>query len=73
MQNVTIVSLYLEPDNFLWYQWLCDSKREYIISWSIFKEELIAHYGDININTFFSQLVNLKQKGPITENIKQFL
>ena len=72
MQKVTIASLYLEPDQFVWYQWLCDHKRESIISWSIFTEELIAHYGDINSNTFFSQLVNLKQEGPVTDHIKQF-
>ena len=28
--------------------------------------------GDINRNTFFSQLVNLKQKGSVTDHIKQF-
>ena len=33
---------------------------------------MIAHCGDINNNTFFNQLVNLKQKGPVTEHIKQF-
>ena len=35
-QNVTIASLYLEPDQFVWYQWLSDRKKnDYIISWSI--------------------------------------
>ena len=53
MQKVTIASLYLEIDHFVWYQWICDHKKEYIISWSIFTEELIAHYGDMNIDTFF--------------------
>ena len=72
LQKVTIASLYLEPDQFVWYQWLCDRKKDSIISWSIFIEELIAHYGDINNNTFFIQLVNLKQKGSVTEHIKQF-
>ena len=71
-QKVTIASLYLEPDQFVWYQWICDYKNDSIISWSIFKEELIAHYGDVNRNTFFSQLVNLKQKGSVTDHIKQF-
>ena len=33
---------------------------------------MIAHYGDINNNTFFIQLVNIKKKGPVTEYIKQF-
>ena len=72
LQKVTIASLYLELDQFVWYQWLCDRKKDSIISWSIFTEELIAHYGDINNNTLFSQLVNLKQKGPVTEHINQF-
>lgn len=44
---------------------------DFVISWFIFIEELIAHYGDININTFFSQLVNLSQKCSITNHIKQ--
>ena len=33
---------------------------------------MISHYGDINRNTFFSQSVNLKQKGSVTDHIKQF-
>ena len=72
MQKITIASLYLDPDQFVWYQWLCDCKKYSIISWSIFTEELIAHYGDINSNTFFIQLVSLEQKGPVIEHIKQF-
>ena len=72
MQNVTIAALYLEPYQFVWYQWICDRKKESIISCSIFTEELIAHYGDVNINTFFSQLVNLNKKGSVTNHIKQF-
>ena len=69
---VTIVALYLEHYQFMWYQWLYEHKKDSIFSWSTFTEELIAHYGDINNNTLFSQLVNLKQKGPVTEHIKQF-
>ena len=72
MQKVTIGSLYLELEQFVWYQWICDYKNESIISCYIFIEELIAHYGDINSNTFFSELVNLNQKSPVTEHIKQF-
>ena len=72
MQKVTIASLYLEPDYFVWYQCLCDRKKESIIYCSIFTEALISHYGDTNINTFFSQLVNIKQKGSVTDHIKQF-
>ena len=26
LQNVTIASLYLEPEQFVWYQWLCEHK-----------------------------------------------
>ena len=33
---------------------------------------MIAHYGDINRNTIFIQLINLKQRGLVTEHIKQF-
>ena len=72
MGKVTIASLYLEHHQFVWCQWMYDRKNVSIISWSIFTEEFIAHYGDINRNTFFSQLVNLKQKGPVTKHIKQF-
>jgi hypothetical protein len=35
-------------------------------------DELISHYGDVKSNTFFSPLINLRQKGPITEYIQQF-
>jgi hypothetical protein len=34
-------------------------------------EEMIAHYEDTRRNTF-SQLINLKQKGSITEHIENF-
>ena len=70
LHNVTIAALYLENDQFVWYQWLCERRKDYIISWSIFMDELIEHYGDIKINTFFSQLINIWKKGPLTENIK---
>ena len=46
-------------------------KKDTIISWSIFTEELISYHDDKN-NTFFSQLVNLKQKGLVAEHIQQF-
>jgi hypothetical protein len=64
LQKVPIASLYLENDQFVWYQWLCERKNNYIISWSIFMDELISHYGDIKSNTFFSQLINLQTKRP---------
>ena len=38
MQKVTIASLYLELDQFVWYQWICDHKKESNISWYIFTE-----------------------------------
>jgi hypothetical protein len=70
LQKVTIASLYLEPKQFVWYQWLCEHKNDTIISWSIFTEKLISYHDDKN-NTFFSQLVNLKQKGLVAEHIQQ--
>ena len=38
----------------------------------IFMQEMIAHYEVTRINTFFSQLINLKQKGYVTEHIENF-
>jgi len=35
-------------------------------------EEMIAHYEDTKSNTFFSQLINLKQKGSMMEHIEDF-
>ena len=35
-------------------------------------EEIIAHYEDTRSNTFFSQFINLKQKGSVTKNIENF-
>jgi len=35
-------------------------------------EEMIAHYEDTKNNTFFSQLINLKQKGLVGEHIEDF-
>jgi hypothetical protein len=72
LQKVLIASLCLENDQFVWYQWLCERKNKYIISWSIFIEESISHHGDIKSNTLFSQLINIRQKGPITKRIQQF-
>ena len=60
LQKVTITSLYLEPEQFVWYRCLCNRKNNSVISWSIFTEELIAHYEDPKSNNFFSQLINLK-------------
>jgi hypothetical protein len=33
---------------------------------------MIAHYEDTRSNTFFSQLINLKKKGSVTEHIEKF-
>jgi hypothetical protein len=33
-------------------------------------DDLISHYGDIKRNTFFSQLINLRKKVPITKHIQ---
>ena len=35
-------------------------------------KELIAHYEDSKRNAFFSQLINLKQKGSMVDNIEEF-
>jgi hypothetical protein len=69
-QMVRIVSLYLEPNQFVWYRWLCSRKS--LVTWKIFTEEMIAHYEDTRSNTFFSQLINLKKKGSVTEHIENF-
>jgi hypothetical protein len=69
-QKVRIASLYLEPNQFVWYQWLCSIKS--LVTWTIFTKEMIAHYEDTRSNTFFSQLINLKQKGSVTDHIENF-
>jgi uncharacterized protein YlaN (UPF0358 family) len=43
-QKVHIASLYLEPNQFVWYRWLCSCKS--LVTWKIFTEEMIAHYED---------------------------
>jgi len=35
-------------------------------------EEMIAHYEDIKGNTFFRQLINIKQKGSMAKHIDKF-
>jgi hypothetical protein len=64
LQKLPIASLYLENDQFVSYQWLCEIKNNYLISWSIFMDELISHCGDIKRNTFFIQLINIQKKRP---------
>jgi hypothetical protein len=51
-QKVLIVSLYLEPNQFVWYRWLCSRKS--LLTWKILMEEMIANYEDTRRNTFFS-------------------
>jgi len=70
LQKVHIASSYLEPDQFLWYKGLC-SRRPLVMS-STFKEEMIAHYEDTMRNTFFNQLINLKQKCSMVQHIEDF-
>jgi hypothetical protein len=69
-QKVRISSLYLEPNKFSWYRRLCYHKS--LITWIIFTEEMIAHYEDTRSNTFFSELINLKEKGSVIEHIENF-
>ena len=69
-QKVGIVTLYLEPNQFVWYRWFCSRKQ--IVTWTIFMEEMIAHYENTKRNTFFIQLINLKQKGSMVEHIDDF-
>ena len=70
LQKVCIAANYLEPNQFLWYKWICSHKP--LVTWSIFTEEMIAHYEDKKRNTFFSQLINLKQKCSMEEHIEDF-
>ena len=44
LQKVHISSLYLEPDQFIWYKGLCSRKT--LVTWSILMEEMISHYED---------------------------
>ena len=53
LQKVCIASSYLEPDQFLWYKGVCSSKQ--LVTWSIFMEEMIAHYEDTKSNTFLRE------------------
>ena len=69
-QKARISSLYLEPNQFVWYRWIFSRKS--LFTWTIFTEEMIEHYEDTRINTFFIQLINLNQKGSVTEHIENF-
>ena len=71
LKKVTIAYLYLEHQLFVWYQWLCEDKKNTIISWSIFIEELIAYHDYFKSNSFFTQFINLKKKGLVIVHIQQ--
>ena len=60
LQKVAIASLYLEPQQFVWYQWLYECKKKTIISWSIFTEESIEYHDDVKSKSLFNQLINLR-------------
>ena len=69
-KKVHIASLYLELDQFVWYQWICSHKPT--VTCLIFMNEMISHYEDTKRNTLFSQLIILKQKGSMEEHIEDF-
>src|SRR6202140_2579599 len=48
-QKVRIGTLYLEPNKFVWYRWIFSCKQ--ILTWAIFKKEMLAHYEDTKSNT----------------------
>jgi hypothetical protein len=54
-KKVTISSLYFKNDQFVWYQWFCERKKNYIISWSIFR---INWYHIMGILRAMHSLVN---------------
>jgi len=41
IQKACIETLYVELNQFLWYQWLFSCKP--LVTWSFFREEMIAH------------------------------
>jgi len=51
-QKTHITTLYLEPNQFVWYRWLFSCKQ--IITWEIFMEEMIAHYEDTKATHFLA-------------------
>lgn len=71
LQKAIIVSLSLDPDQFVWYRWLCDHKNNFIVSLSIFTNEWIAYYGGIKRNSLFIQMINHRKIGTIIEHIQQ--
>ena len=71
-QKVRIATLHLEQNTFVWFRWLCSCKKKKIVTREIFMKEIITHYEDTKRNKFFSQLINLKQKGSMVEHIEDF-
>jgi len=53
LQKVCIEFSYLEMDQFLWYKGPFSHKK--LVTWSIFTEEMIAHYEDTKNNTFLRE------------------
>ena len=51
-QKVRMETVYLEPNQFVWYQWLFSRKK--IIAWAIFMEELTVHYEDKKATLFLA-------------------
>jgi hypothetical protein len=43
-----------------------------LVTWTMLIKEMISHYEDTRINTFFSQLINLKKKCSVIEHIEKF-
>ena len=66
LRKVCISSSYLEQDLFLWYKGLCSCIQLEI--WSIFTEEIIAHYENTKSNTFFRE-TPLQLEGKIEKGI----
>ena len=52
IQKVRIATLYLEPNQFVWYRWIFSHKK--IVTWAIFTEEIIQHYEDTKETLFLA-------------------
>lgn len=72
LQTLSIAYLYLEYDQFGWYQWLCDHKKDSIVSLFVFVDELEMHYRYSLRNIIFIQLRNIRKRGIGKKNIQQF-
>jgi len=68
LQKVHIASQYLEPHHVLWYKGVFS--RTPLVTWSIVIEEMITRYENTKRKTFFSYLINLKQKFLMVKPIK---